>query len=315
MAWIELLGVEGPLAAQIEVLQHWRVLDAEWAARRVLELLQSSDPILQGVAAAVVPSLHAAGIGVPIVDGEETWADLLWGVQLELEGLPRRGPYLQVLAAIRDLDTELFESRAAIFYGSADRVIRLWTFRQMEGHIGSGSAQRPLPESLGVQVRGPQQTGRTDADYRDLAEEILRLQSARPRLVVETRRGEFEVELRPDLAPLTTLAYLELAEADFFEGILFHRVVPGFVAQVGDPTSTGRGGAAITLRNEETPSPYTTGAVGLALSGRDSGSSQLFVVHSPQSHLQGIYPLFGSVVRGRRVIERVQPGDAILAVR
>ena len=149
-------------------------------------------------------------------------------------------------------------------------------------------------------------------DYRALAEELLHLQEERPRLLVQLRRGEFEVELQPALAPLTTLAYLELVREKFFDGIAFHRVIPGFVAQVGDPTSTGYGGAPITLRNEETPSPYTAGTVGLALSGRDTGSSQFFIAHGPQPHLEGLYPVFGRVVRGQRTVERAQIGDAIL---
>jgi cyclophilin family peptidyl-prolyl cis-trans isomerase/HEAT repeat protein len=312
-AWLELLGTQGPLAAQIEVLQEWRVLDAQWAARRVQELLLSPDAILRGVAAEVVPSLQAAGIGVPGTEGAaEDWVDLLWRVHLEMQGSRYRDPYLQVLAAIQDVDADMFGSRASIFYGSADRVVRLWTFRLMQGHIGSGNQRRPIPDSMGEQVRGPQQTGRTDAEYRAMAEEILRLQTERPRLVFVTRRGEFEVELLVDAAPLTTLAYRDLAAGGFFDGILFHRVVPAFVAQAGDPTATGQGSAAITLRNEESPVPYTTGTVGLALSGRDTGSSQFFIVHGPQPHLQGVYPVFGRVIRGQRSVERVQPGDAIL---
>jgi cyclophilin family peptidyl-prolyl cis-trans isomerase/HEAT repeat protein len=313
-AWLELLGTEGPLAAQIEVLQHYRVLDAQWAAHRVLELLHSSDSILQGVAAELVPSLAAAGIGVPGTEGgAEGWIDLLWQVQIELQGSGYRDPYLQVLGAIQSVDAEMFGRRASVFYGSADRVIRLWTFRHMRGRIGSGNQRRPLPESMGEQVRGPQQTGRTDAGYRAMAAELNRLQKEPPRLVFATRRGEFEVELLADVAPLTTLAFLELAEEGFFDGILFHRVVPAFVAQAGDPTATGQGGAAITLRNEESPVPYATGTVGLALSGRDTGTSQFFIVHGPQPHLQGIYPVFGRVVRGQGSVERIQPGDAILA--
>jgi cyclophilin family peptidyl-prolyl cis-trans isomerase/HEAT repeat protein len=310
--WLELLGTEGSLAARIEVLQHWREMDAQWLATHVLEMLSSSDPLLQGVAADVVPSLVAAGQPVPGEDVEIGWDEILWQAHLDLQESGFVGSYLQVLGAIQDVNPEMFESRASIFYGSESRVVRLWTFRRLEGHVGAGERRRPLPAALAVEVTGPQETGRSDVEYRAMASELLRLQDERPRLLVQLRRGEFELELQPALAPLTTLAYLELAREEFFDGVAFHRVVPGFVAQVGDPTSTGHGGAPITLRNEETPSRYTAGTVGLALSGRDTGSSQFFIAHSPQPHLEGIYPVFGRVVRGQRTVERAQVGDAIL---
>ena len=309
--WLEMLGTEGPLPARIEVLQHWRQLDAQWVAGRAMEMLSSCDPLLQGVAAEVVPSLVAAGQPVPGQDSEVGWDEILWQVHIELQGSRFVGPYLQVLGAIQDANAEMFESRASVFYGSESRIVRLWTFRRLEGHVGTGDRRRPMPASLAEELRGPQPTGRSDVEYRTLAAELLRLQVERPRLIVQMRRGEFEIELQPALAPLTTLAYLELACEDFFDGIAFHRVIPGFVAQVGDPTSTGYGGAPITLRNEETPSPYTAGTVGLALSGRDTGSSQFFIAHGPQPHLEGIYPVLGRVVRGQRAVERAQAGDAI----
>jgi len=310
--WLEMLGTEGSLPAQVEVLQHWRRLDPQWVASRALEMLSSSDPLLQGVAAEVVPSLVAAGQPVPGQDVEGGWDEILWQAHLDLEGSRFVGSYLQVLGAIQDVNAEMFERRASIFYGSESRVVRLWTFRRMEGHVGTGERRRPLPATLAEEVRGPQATGRSDMEYRTLAEELLRLQAQRPRLIVQTRRGDFEIELQPALAPLTTLAYLELTREGFFDGVAFHRVIPGFVAQVGDPTSTGYGGAPITLRNEETPSHYSSGTVGLALSGRDTGASQFFIAHGPQPHLEGIYPVFGRVVRGQRTVERAQVGDAIL---
>ena len=310
--WLEMLGTEGSLPARIEVLQHWRQLDPEWLASRTLEMLTSSDPLLQGVAAEVVPSLVAAGQPVPGRDEEGGWDEILWQAHLGLEDSGLVGPYLQVLEAIENVNAEMFESRASIFYGSESRVVRLWTFRRLEGQVGTGDRRRPMPAALAEEVRGPQATSRSDMEYRALAAELLRLQEQPPRLIVQMRRGEFEVELQPALAPLTTLAYLELVREGFFDGVAFHRVIPGFVAQAGDPTSTGYGGAPITLRNEETPSRYTAGAVGLALSGRDTGSSQFFIAHAPQPHLEGIYPVFGRVVRGQRTVERAQAGDAIL---
>ncbi|MEE2649695.1 MAG: peptidylprolyl isomerase, partial [Acidobacteriota bacterium] len=103
----------------------------------------------------------------------------------------------------------------------------------------------------------------------------------------------------------------EWVKEGFFGDMVFHRVVPGFVIQAGDPTAVGYGGAPGSLRSEETPIPYTHGTVGLALAGRDTGGSQFFIVHSLEPHLTGIHPVLGHVVEGRRIVDRIQPGDSL----
>jgi cyclophilin family peptidyl-prolyl cis-trans isomerase/HEAT repeat protein len=133
----------------------------------------------------------------------------------------------------------------------------------------------------------------------------------RPRVRLITDRGEIVVELRPDVAPTTVARFLRLVRDGFYEGLTFHRVVPGFVVQGGDPRGDGYGGPPWSQRCEDNRMPYTRGTVGMALAGRDTGGSQFFITHSAQPHLEGRYTAFGQVVDGLDVIDLLQVGDHI----
>jgi cyclophilin family peptidyl-prolyl cis-trans isomerase/HEAT repeat protein len=132
-----------------------------------------------------------------------------------------------------------------------------------------------------------------------------------PRLILQTRAGRIEIHLNVVEAPLASATYLDLARRGFFNGLTFHRVVPGFVIQGGDPRGDGTGGPGFTLRDEVGQRPYARGTVGIALAGKDTGGSQLFVALSPQPHLDGTYPVLGWVAEGMDVVDRIQPGDVI----
>jgi len=134
------------------------------------------------------------------------------------------------------------------------------------------------------------------------------------RAVVATDKGVFTIELLPEDAPLTVDNFVQLARRHFFDGIAFHRVVPNFVIQGGDPRGDGNGGPGYQIRDEINTVPYDRGAVGMALSGRDTGGSQWFVTHSPQPHLDGGYTVFGRVVAGMDVVDRIVRGDRIRSV-
>jgi cyclophilin family peptidyl-prolyl cis-trans isomerase len=124
-------------------------------------------------------------------------------------------------------------------------------------------------------------------------------------------KGSFVIELLADDAPLTVDNFVQLASRGYFNGITFHRVVPNFVVQGGDPRGDGNGGPGYQIRCEINEVPYETGAVGMALSGKDTGGSQWFVTHAPQPHLDGGYTVFGRVVSGQDVVDRVARGDII----
>jgi len=132
-----------------------------------------------------------------------------------------------------------------------------------------------------------------------------------PRAFLHTRHGTIEILLDVVDTPLTTTSFIDLARRGFYDGLVFHRVDSNFVVQGGCPRGDGNGGPGYTLRSEVSGRPFGRGAVGLAQSGKDTGGSQFFITLSPQPPLDGSYPLFGTVVAGMDVVEKVRPGDVI----
>ena len=163
----------------------------------------------------------------------------------------------------------------------------------------------------------PITTGRTIADYRDVARRWLwpALAGTNPRIFLDTDRGTLEIELLPAEAPLTVAAFLGLIDRRYFDGTRWHRVVPNFVVQGGDPRGDGWGGPGFVLRDEINPVRYETGRVGMALSGPDTGGSQYFITHSAQPHLDGTYTIFGRVVSGVAVLNAIGQGDRIRSMQ
>ncbi len=179
-------------------------------------------------------------------------------------------------------------------------------------------AAERLPDA--AQAWGPATpiaTGRTSADYRDVARRYLvpGLQGQLPRVMLDTERGTLEVQLYAVEAPLTVAAFLSLVERGYFDGSRWHRVVPNFVVQDGDPRGDGWGGPGFVLRDEVNPVRYEVGTMGMALSGPDTGGSQFFITHGPQPHLDGIYTVFGRVVTGSGTLGAIVQGDRLRSVR
>lgn len=131
---------------------------------------------------------------------------------------------------------------------------------------------------------------------------------------VQTSAGSFVIALDPDTAPLAVANFTKLAEAEFFDDLVFHRVVPGFVVQTGCPRGDGWGGPGWTVPDEISAVPFAEGSVGMARSGPDTGGSQWFVTTSPQPHLDGDYTRFGSVVQGMHVVRSLRVGDVVESV-
>ncbi len=154
------------------------------------------------------------------------------------------------------------------------------------------------------------QTRNTLADYQRAVSRIGKKFYAR----VTTAKGMFTIELLADEATLNVDNFVQLANRGYFNGITFHRVVPNFVIQGGDPRGDGNGGPGYQIRCEINEKPYDRGSVGMALSGKDTGGSQWFVTHSPQPHLEGGYTVFGKVVAGMNVVDRIVRGDVIRVV-
>lgn len=137
--------------------------------------------------------------------------------------------------------------------------------------------------------------------------DVMQIRSAR----VFTTHGEVRIELAPEDAPLTVWNFATLAEKHYFDGLVWHRVVPGFVVQTGDPRGDGWGGPGYEIPDEMNDLSYTTGAVGMALSGPDTGGSQWFITLGPHPHLDGGYTVFGHVSYGMDAALDLGIGDVI----
>ena len=131
---------------------------------------------------------------------------------------------------------------------------------------------------------------------------------------IHTVRGPIRLELFGSDAPITVWNFLSLARSGYYRNTRFHRVVPNFVAQDGDPRDDGNGGPGYAIRDEMNRHRYERGALGMALSGPDTGGSQYFITHSPQPHLDGHYTVFAKVIRGFDVLDRLIQGDLITRV-
>ena len=134
--------------------------------------------------------------------------------------------------------------------------------------------------------------------------------------VLETEKGTLIFEMYPDVAPRTVARISELISGNFYNGIVFHRVVADFVVQAGDPTGSGEGGSDRTIAAEFSHLHYIRGSVGMARDDDiNSNDSQFFICISDQPHLDGKYTLFGQVIRGEEVLDNIRQGDKILSMR
>jgi cyclophilin family peptidyl-prolyl cis-trans isomerase len=131
---------------------------------------------------------------------------------------------------------------------------------------------------------------------------------------METSRGTIQIELAVLDAPLTVENIVTLARRGFYDGLSFHRVVPGFVVQVGDPRGDGEGGPGYSIRDELNERAYVRGTVGMALDWEDTGGSQFFITHSPQPHLDARYTVIGRVISGMEVVDQIEPWDTITRI-
>ena len=204
---------------------------------------------------------------------------------------------VEALAAGDELPEQVKRSLTGLTT-SGDPVVARAAWNALQRH----GVELPLPE-----VR----TGEDESFYRRVVE-----WTAAPRWVqVVTWRGTMVVVLDTDSAPLTCYRLWQLAEEKYFDDLTFHRVVPNFVIQGGDPRGDGWGGPGFALRDELSLAPYEFGDVGMALAGPDTGGSQLFVTLTPQPHLVGRYPHVGRVVEGLEVATGLRVGDRIIRVR
>ena len=204
-------------------------------------------------------------------------------------------------AAAGRIDAEFLQGSAA----PANYVVRRWAEDRWPAAARRWGPAFPLT------------TPRTMQDYRELVRRFVVAPDSvrRPHVVLELDRGAVEIELLGPEAPMTVANFLSLVDRGVLNGARWHRVVPDFVVQDGDPRGDGWGAAGPPIRDEINRERYGTGTVGMALSGPDTGSSQWFITLSPQPHLDGTYTVFGRVVGSFASLTRVTQGDVIRTAR
>jgi len=132
---------------------------------------------------------------------------------------------------------------------------------------------------------------------------------------IETAKGDLVCELFAADAPVTVNNFVFLAREGFYDNTTFHRVVPNFVIQGGDPTGTGSGGPGYRFEDEFSSHLHDTGALSMANAGANTNGSQFFITFSPQHHLDGKHSVFGQLVEGMDVMLKIQQGDVIKTIR
>ncbi|HEX8451531.1 MAG TPA: HEAT repeat domain-containing protein [Longimicrobium sp.] len=209
---------------------------------------------------------------------------------------------VDALGELAKKDASAARSFFARFQRSGDYLVR----QHAAAAFGDTMTARAWGSALPIE-------GRQQAEYARLAAAYV-IPDARPRARIVTSRGTIEVELFGADAPGTVDNFLTLARAGYFNGQEWPRVVPNFVIQGGDPRGDTSGGPGYSIRDEINRHLYGTGTLGMALSGPDTGGSQWFITHSPQPHLDGTYTVFGQVVSGMEIVNRIVPGDRILRI-
>lgn len=133
--------------------------------------------------------------------------------------------------------------------------------------------------------------------------------------VITTHEGEILVDLNFKAAPNTVANFVELANSGFYNGLMFHRVIPGFMIQGGDPEGNGKGGPGYTIDDEANDLKHETGVISMANRGPNTGGSQFFIAQLPQHHLDGKHTVFGKVISGHDVVCRIEPFDPIINIK
>ncbi|UQA57285.1 peptidylprolyl isomerase [Polyangium aurulentum] len=247
-------------------------------------LLADPDPIVTGGAAARAEELMATDVGPDLVKalgrliGPASPPDAQEGV-------------LSLLSAIGALDVKGGAQIVASLLDAEPYALRQAAAHALTKLTGETKIPR-VPALLGPALEIGQTT-----------------------VVVKTSRGDIRIRMLVEDAPRTAKNFVDLVGEKFYDGITIHRIVPNFVSQMGDPRGDGAGGPGHDIPCEINLHRYGAGTVGMALAGRDTGGSQLFIAHAPQPHLDGLYTTFGEVIEGLDVANGLSEGDTILEAR
>jgi cyclophilin family peptidyl-prolyl cis-trans isomerase/HEAT repeat protein len=273
------------------VLTAMTKLKAPGIEKILLDHLNKEDVTVRAAAAANLGEIKpASGADALIAAYKRGEADLVIDTRAAaLEALAKFGAQTAVptlRAALADKDW-------------AVRVKAAELLETLDPSIDTATAIRPAPSSRPVDYAAPS----------------LITPAVSPHVFIETDKGTIEIELDVLDAPLTAGNFVALARKGYFDGLTFHRVVPDFVVQGGDPRGDGEGGPGYTIRDELNQEPFIRGTVGMALAWRDTAGSQFFITHSPQPHLDARYTVFGHVVNGIEVVDAINQWDVVKRIR
>jgi cyclophilin family peptidyl-prolyl cis-trans isomerase/HEAT repeat protein len=260
--------------------------------RILLERLSSEDLSVRVAAANALADLKIAAAVLPLTDAYRRAAsseDSYTARAAALGALARLDP-----AAARPVLLEALKDR--------DWAVRVRAVALLKEQSVTGQDEAVRPATTGRSTTDPQWQALVAPPFS-------------PHAFIETDKGTIELELAVIDAPLTAANFIALARKGFFRNVAIHRLVPDFVVQGGDPRGDGEGGPGYTIRDELNELPYLRGTVGMALDWGDTGGSQFFITHSPQPHLDARYTVFGRVVAGMDVVDRLVQWDVIRNVR
>ncbi|HXG87094.1 MAG TPA: HEAT repeat domain-containing protein [Vicinamibacterales bacterium] len=311
---------------------HWSVraalatalgtLDAERAHPRLTLMLEDADQ-------RVVPAALAALVATSAADAEDIMLDQLGADdpvvrQAAAAGLAklksRRGADALTAAYDRAGTDQTYVARAAMLAALVDLdpaaarpiLTRALADRDWATRVRAAALLRTVDPTADVSAIRPAPAA-GPAELNELTAMINPTVS--PVAYIDTEKGMIQIELAVLDAPRAVANFISLTRRNFLGATPFHRVVPNFVAQDGDPRGDGEGGPGYTIRDEINQRPYLRGTVGVALDWEDTGGSQFFITHSPQPHLDGRYTVFGRVISGMEVVDRLTQWDQIRTVR
>ena len=273
------------------VLDALAKIGATAAVPEFIARLKSEDPVVRGAAARGLATLKAPNAVAALTDALQTaQGDGLYVARAAaLDALMA----LDAAAARPLLTTALTDRDWAVRVRAAENLRKL-------DPAANISSMRPAPAPTVAELA---------------AVDTFIAPKFSPQAYIDTSKGTIQFELAVLDAPRTVANFIALARRNYFRGVQLHRVVPDFVVQDGDPRGDGEGGPGYTIRDEINQRPYLRGTVGMALDWADTGGSQFFITHSPQPHLDGRYTVFGQVVSGMDVVDRLQQWDTIERIR
>lgn len=273
------------------VLDALAKIGADNAAQEMLARLKADDPVVRAAAARGLATLKTPNAAGPLAEA--------------FKMAQRDGLYLARTAALDALTAlDPVAARGALTTALADRD---WAVR-----VRAADNLRKFDPAADVPSIRPA----PPASVPDLASlDGLVAPQYSPQAYIDTSKGTIQIELAILDAPRTVASFMSLVGKGYFRGVQLHRVVPDFVVQDGDPRGDGEGGPGYTIRDEINQRPYLRGTMGMALDWADTGGSQFFITHSPQPDLDTDYTVFGQVISGMDVVDRLQQWDTIERIR